>query len=208
MCLKNKKEMMTIKELSENPERASEEDLKTIENAVNQIKELGRRAKPLMYGVTLESGRTKEEIAHCYYVETMLMTAILESFLTGVEQEYKDINKFVFNYTDKAFLFEVPITDYFGCMAKLCALGLLEIAKEDKYNPSFAITEDGLAALRQQTYANLAQAALFNLKTQQLNDKTLELSKRAVKQNWLMLVVAVTSAIAAFVSVLIALQNG
>ena len=102
--MKNKKEMMTIKELSEHPERASEEDLKTIENAVNQIKEVGRRAKPLMYGVTLESGRTKEEIAHCYYVETMLMTAILESFLTGVEQEYKDINKFVFNYTDKAFL--------------------------------------------------------------------------------------------------------
>ena len=198
---------MTIKELSEHPERASEEDLKTIETAVNQIKEMGRRAKPLMYGVTLESGRTKEEIAHCYYVETMLMTAILESFLTGVEQEYKDISKFVFNYTDKAFLFEVPITDYFSCMAKLCALGLLEIAKEDKYNPSFAITEDGLAALRQQTYANLAQAALFNLKTQQLNDKTLDLSKRAVKQNWLMLAVAIASAIAAFVSIYIALHQ-
>lgn len=207
MCLKNKKETMTIKELSEHPERASEEDLKTIENAVNQIKEMGRRAMPLMYGVTLESGRTKEEIAHCYYVETMLMTAILESFLTGVEQEYKDISKFVFNYTDKAFLFEVPITDYFSCMAKLCALGLLEISKEDKYNPSFAITEDGLAALRQQTYANLAQAALFNLKTQQLNDKTLELSKRAVKQNWLMLAVAIASAIAAFVSIYIALHQ-
>jgi hypothetical protein len=196
---------MTIKELSEHPERASEEDLKTIENAVNQIKEMGKRAKPLMYGVTLESGRTKEEIAHCYYVETMLMTAILESFLTGVEQEYKDINKFVFNYTDKAFLFEVPISDYFSCMAKLCALGLLEITKEDKYNPSFVITAEGLVALRQQTYANLAQAALFNLKTQQLNDKTLELSKRSVKQNWLMLAVAIASAIAAFVSIYIAL---
>lgn len=45
---------MTIKELSEHPERASEEDLKTIENAVNQIKEMGKRAKPLMYDVTLE----------------------------------------------------------------------------------------------------------------------------------------------------------
>ena len=196
---------MTIKELSEHPERASEEDLKTIENAVQLIKEMGKRAKPLMYGVTLESGRTKEEIAHCYYVETMLMTAILESFLTGVEQEYKDINKFVFNYTDKAFLFEVSITDYFSCMAKLCSLGLLEITKEDKYNPSFAITAEGLSALRQQTYANLAQVALFNLKTQQLNDKTLELNKRAVKQNWLMLSVAIASAIAAFVSIYIAL---
>ena len=34
---------MTIKELSEHPERASEEDLKTIENAVNQIKEMGSK---------------------------------------------------------------------------------------------------------------------------------------------------------------------
>lgn len=125
----------------------------------------------------------------------MLMAAILESFLTGAEHEYKDINKFVFNYTDKAFLFEVPITDYFSCMAKLCALGLLEITKEDKYNPSFAITEEGLMALRQQTYANLAQAALFNLKAQQFNDKTLELNKRMVRQNRMMLVVAVASVI-------------
>ena len=77
--------------------------------------------------------------------------------------------------------------------------------KEDKYNPSFVITAEGLVALRQQTYANLAQAALFNLKTQQLNDKTLELSKRSVKQNWLMLAVAIASAIAAFVSIYIAL---
>ena len=79
------------------------------------------------------------------------------------------------------------------------------MTKEDKYNPCFAITEDGLVALRQQTYSNLAQSALFNLKTQQLNDKTLELSKRAVSQNWMMLVVAVASVIVAIVSVIIAL---
>lgn len=199
---------MTLKELTEHPERASEEDLKVLEKAVELIKEMGRKAEPLMNGVTVDSGRTKEEIAHYYYVETMLMAAILESFITGKEQEYKDINKFVFNYTDKAFIFEVPITDYFECMAKLCALGLVEITKEDKYNPSFAITEEGLVALRQQTYANLAQAALFNLKTQQLNDETLELSRRAVKQNRMMLVVAIASAVAAFVSVYIALLNG
>ena len=94
-----------------------------------------------------------------------------------------------------------------SCMAKLCAIGLLKLTKEEKYNPSFAITDDGVAVLKQQTYANLAQTALFNLNTQQLNDKTLELSKRAVRQNWLMLVVAIASVVVAIVGVIVALRD-
>lgn len=197
---------MTLTELSEHPEHASEEDLRAFAECMKMMKELGKTISPLMNGVTAESGRSKEEIAYTYYVDTMLMAAILESFtLSTGEQEYKDINKFVFNYTDKAFMWDMPITTYFRCLARLCSLGLLELTKEDKYNPSFKITLEGILALREQTYANLAQTALFNLKTQQLNDKTLELSKRSVRQNWMMLAVAVASAIAAFVSVFVAL---
>lgn len=196
---------MTIRELSEHPENANEEDLKAFVDFVCLMEEMGKQTEPLINGVTMESGRTKEGIAYSYYVETMLMSAILESFVTSSVQEYKCINKFVFNYTDKEFFWDMPVTTYYKCLAKLCTVGLLELTKEDKYNPRFAITEDGLVALRQQTYSNLAQSALFNLKTQQLNDKTLELSKRAVNQNWMMLVVAVASVIVAIVSVLIAL---
>lgn len=196
---------MTIRELSEHPENVNEEDLKAFVDYVCLVEEMGKQIEPLINGVTMESGRTKEEIAYSYYVETMLMSAILESFVSSSVQEYKGINKFVFNYTDKEFFWDMPVTTYYKCLAKLCTVGLLELTKEDKYNPCFAITEDGLVALRQQTYSNLAQSALFNLKTQQLNDKTLELSKRAVSQNWMMLVVAVASVIVAIVSVIIAL---
>ena len=196
---------MTFKELSEHPELASEEELKAFAECIRLVKEIGKRAEPSFYGITLDSGRSKEEIAHGYYVETMMMAAILESFITAPEQEYKDISKFTFNYTDKVFLWDVPITEYYRCIAKLCAIGLLEMTKEDKYNPTFAITKEGYDALRQQTYANLAQSALFNLKTQQLNDETIELSKRSVKQNWMMLIVAIASAFAAFVSVFVAM---
>lgn len=199
--------VMTLKELSDHPERASEEDLKALAESVRLIKEMGKSVEPLINGVTLESGRTKEEIAYGYYVDTMLMAAILESFTMVKEQEYKDISKFVFNCTDKAFFWDMPVTTYYSCLAKLCAIGLLKLTKEDKYNPSFAITDDGVAALRQQTYANLAQTVLFNLKTQQLNDKTLELSKRAVRQNWLMLVVALASVVVAIVGVIVALRD-
>lgn len=199
--------VMTLKELSDHPERASEEDLKALAESVRLIKEMGKSVEPLINGVTLESGRTKEEIAYGYYVDTMLMAAILESFTMVKEQEYKDISKFVFNCTDKAFFWDMPVTTYYSCLAKLCAIGLLKLMKDDKYNPSFAITDDGVAALRQQTYANLAQTALFNLKTQQLNDKTLELSKRAVRQNWLMLVVALASVVVAIVGVIVALRE-
>ena len=197
---------MTLKELSEYPEQASEEDLKAFAECMKMMNELGKTISPIMNGVSAESGRSKEEIAYAYYVDTMLMAAILESFtLSTGEQEYKDINKFVFNYTDKAFIWDMPITTYFRCLARLRSMGLLELTKEDKYNPSFKITDEGILALQEQTYANLAQTALFNLKTQQLNDQTIELSKRSVRQNWMMLAVAVASAIAAFVSVFVAL---
>ncbi len=196
---------MTLKELSEHPEQASEKDLKAMEEAMNAIKEFGKRSKYILNGITMESGRSQNELAKSYYEETMLMAAVLESFVYSPEQEYQDINKFVFNYTDNAFIFDVSVARYNLYLAKLAILGLIEVTKEDKYNPTFAITEEGLAAIRQQNYSNLAQAALFNLQTQRLNDQTLELNKRAVCQNWMMLAVAVASAIAAIVSVFIAL---
>lgn len=189
---------MTLKELSEHPERASEEDLKAMEEAMNAFREIGERSKYVLNGVTPKSGRSQEELAKSYYEETMLMAAVLESFVYSPEQEYKDINKFVFNYTDKGFFWEVPVARYNMYIAKLVILGLIEVTKEDKYNSTFAITDVGIEAIRQQNYSNLAQAALFNL-------QTLKLSKRAVWQNWMMIIVAVASIVVAIVSVCIAL---
>lgn len=198
---------MTLKELSEHPERASEEDRKAFEEAFNTIREFKERSKYILNGITPKSGRSQEELSKSYYEETMLMAAVLESFVYSPEQEYQDINKFVFNYTDNAFIFDVSVARYNLYLAKLTILGLIEVTKEDKYNPTFAITEEGIVAIRQQNYSNLAQAALFNLQTQRLNDQTLELSKRAVKQNWLMLIVAIASAVAAILSVFITMRG-
>lgn len=198
---------MTLKELSEHPERASEEDRKAFKEAFNTIREFKEQSKYILNGITPMSGRSQEELAKSYYEETMLMAAVLESFVYSPEQEYQDINKFVFNYTDNDFIFDVSVARYNLYLAKFVILGLIEVTKEDKFNPTFAITEEGLAAIRQQNYSNLAQAALFNLQTQRLNDQTLELSKRAVRQNWLMLAVAVASAVVAFVSLIIAMRG-
>lgn len=198
---------MTLKELSEHPERASEEDVKAMEEGMNAIREIGDQSKYVLNGVTSNSGRSQEELAKSYYEETMLMAAVLESFVYSPKQEYKDINKFVFNYTDKGFFWEVSVARYNLYLVKSAILGLIEVTNEDKYNPTFAITEEGIVAIRQQNYSNLAQAALFNLQTQRLNDQTLELSKRAVKQNWLMLIVAIAPAVAAILSVCIAMRG-
>ena len=189
---------MTLKELSEHPERASEEDQKAMEKAMNAIREIGEQSKYLLNGITSKSGRNQEELAKSYYEETMLMAAVLESFVYSPEQEYKDINKFVFNYTDKRFFWEVSVARYNLYLARLAILGLIEVTKEDKYNPTFAITDEGIVAIRQQNYSNLAQAALFNL-------QTLKLSKRAVWQNWMMIIVTVASVVVAVVSVCVAL---
>lgn len=189
---------MTLKELSEHPELASEKDIKSFYESLKTIKEFGEQINYTFSGVTMDSGRSQEEIAKSYYEETMLLSAILESFVYRQEQEYRDINKFVFNYTDKAFIWDVPVTKYHLCIMKLTMLGLVNVTKEDKVNPSFAITDDGYSALRQQTYSNLAQSALFNLQSQRINDKMLGLSKN-------MLAVAVASAVVAIVSVVIAI---
>lgn len=58
---------MTLKELSDNPELASEEDLKALTACFQVIKEMGKRFEPLLNGVTMDSGRSKEEIAYSYY---------------------------------------------------------------------------------------------------------------------------------------------
>ena len=192
---------MTLKELSEHPERASEEDLKAMEEAMNAIKEFKEQSKYILNGITPKSGRSQEELAKSYYEETMLMAAVLESFVYSPEQQYQDVNKFVFNYTDNAFIFDVSVARYNLYLAKLAILGLIEVTKEDNYNPTFAITEEGIAAIRQQNYSNLAQSALFNLQTQRLNDQSLKLSKRTVWQNWMMIIVAFASVIVAIVSV-------
>lgn len=191
---------MTLKELSEHPELASEEELKAMEEAILAINEIGKRSEYIVNGITKESGRSQDALAKSYYEETMLIAAILESFVYSPKQEYKDINKFVFNYTDRAFIWDVSVARYNLYLAKLAILGLIEVTKEDKYNPTFAITEEGIAAIRQQNYSNLAQSALFNL-------QTLQLSKRAVLQNWMMIIVAVASVFAAFISVFIALKG-
>lgn len=192
---------MTLKELSEHPERASEEDLKAMERAMNAIKEFKEQSKYILNGITPKSGRSQDELAKSYYEETILMAAVLESFVYSPEQQYQDINKFVFNYTDNTFIFDVSVARYNLYLAKLAILGLIEVTKEDKYNPTFAITEEGIAAIRQQNYSNLAQSALFNLQTQRLNDQSLKLSKRAVWQNWMMIIVAFASVVVAIVSV-------
>ncbi len=195
---------MTLKELAEHPEKASAKDLEFMKKSFELMQDLKNRIEYTTYGITEESGRSKEEIAKEFYSQTMLLSAILEAFVTQKELEYKDINKFVFNFTDKAFILDVSIPHYHSCLTKLCSIGLLKIEKQDKYNPTFSITKEGYTALQQQTYSNLAQSALFNLRTQQLNDQTLELNKQSVRLNKIMLAVAILSAIVAVISVITA----
>lgn len=197
---------MTLKEIAEHPELASAEERESIEKTIEAFHRLGEQMKYTLNGVSEDSGRTQEEISRSYYIETMLMSATLEAFVTCGEKEYKDLCKFVFNYVDKAFIWDLPISSFHLCLAKLCSVGMLEIKEKDEYNPLFAITSEGLAALRQQTYANLAQSALFNLRTQQLNDESLKLSRRSVWQNRLMVIVAFASVVIAFISLIAALN--
>lgn len=43
---------MTLKELSEHPEQASDEDIKHLEESFRILKEMGKKMEPLLNGVT------------------------------------------------------------------------------------------------------------------------------------------------------------
>ena len=57
---------MTLKELSEHPERASEEDKKAFEEALKAISKFKEQSKYILNGITPNSGRSQDELAKSY----------------------------------------------------------------------------------------------------------------------------------------------
>jgi len=197
---------MTLKELSEHPEMANPKEIDAINDVIQEIKKRVKYLCGLTEGITLDSGREPDDIAESFYQENMILSAILESFVSNACQDFRSITKFVFNNSDHSFIDSLPITEYYGCIAKLCVLSLLEIKEEDEMNPVFAITELGYEALRQQSFSSIAQSALFNMQARKLNEMTMTLTRQSIRLNWLMLIVAIAAAFVSVISFIVSLR--
>ena len=139
--------------------------------SVNNIIDLYRNA----HG---RKGLNIDTMAWNYYVEYTIYAEILNAFSGRDVLTEKEIQEKVRSNIDKSFDRCVSALQYYSYMLKLCMFGCLERIIEDEQFIQFKITEKGHDALRQQTFASMALAALSNVMATVSNDTTIELNKR------------------------------
>lgn len=122
-------------------------------------------------------GTNIDTMAWEYYVEYTIYAEILKSFGGRDVLTEKEIQEKVRSNIDKSFDRCVSVLQYYSYMLKLCMFGCLERIEDDEFI-LFKITERGQDALRQQTFASMALAALSNVMAAVSNDTTIELNKR------------------------------
>lgn len=190
--------MATMGEILKDPSKATEEDVKAMRDINSLVNSLKEKMEPYQ-GFNINAGRPMKEIALRFYQESLILSAILEAFVYIESYSFANLNKWVFDYVDKDFMWEVSVPYYNMCVAKLCNIGLLKAVFQDENdnNPNITITDQGKEALRQQTYANLAQSALFNYQASLSNEQSVKLN-RQIK------CITVVSAFVAFAALVVA----
>lgn len=187
--------MATLAEIEENPDLATPEDMEYLRMTWKAMQEIYEHAK-LYEGISSRSGREINVIARNFYQEYSILAAILEAFVILDKWHVSSLNKWVFSYVDKAFYPKMTVIQYELYIRKLCRLGLIEEEKGDEPNGKdvvYSITERGLEALRQQTFSNMAQTALFNYQASIANDEALKTNKKIRILTILAVVIAILS---------------
>lgn len=185
-------------EIMKDPSKATDEDIKALKEIHELFNTFKDKMKPYE-GIGLNSGRTIKEIAKRFYQENLILSAILEAFVYKEKYCFSDLNKWVFNYVDNEFIWDVSIPYYNICVAKLCNIGFLKAEFQDTRdsNPSITITDQGRDALMQQTFATLAQSSLFNYQASLSNEQSVKLNNQI---KW----ITVASAFVAFAALVVA----
>ena len=168
--------MATLKELSDNPELATPEDINDFRESMKLLLEIGKKGD-YYRGPNGEMGMAMEKIAYSYYIDYSILAAILNAFWCKQTLTYADISKQVFAITDEEFRHKITIPKYQSYLLRLCWLELIKCTDEgdgDETTVRFQLTEKGKESLRQQTYANIAQSALFNIQAYRINEESLK----------------------------------
>ena len=194
-------------EIMKDPSKATEEDVKAMRDINSLVNSLKEKMEPYQ-GFNINAGRPMKEIALRFYQESLILSAILEAFVYNESYSFANLNKWVFDYVDKDFMWEISVPYYNMCVAKLCNIGLLKAVFQDENdnNPNITITDKGKEALRQQTYANLAQSALFNYQAGKMNEQSVELNKSIKKLTAVSVIVSVAALLVAIVALFRAWQ--
>ena len=158
---------------------ATPEDINDIQESMKLILEIGKKSD-YYRGPNGKMGMAMGKIAYSYYIDYSIMAAILNAFWCKQTLTYADISKQVFAITDQEFRHKITIPKYQTYLLRLCWLELIKCTDEgdgDETTVRFQLTEKGRESLRQQTFANIAQSALFNILTSRINEESLKTNR-------------------------------
>lgn len=182
---------------TDNSEKDWNELLKNLENA----KKIGSPWEA--YNFTLTNKNTKNRVASSFYIEHFFMAAILEAFLINERLDFKDLNKAIYEYVPKDFIWDIPANISQIVILKMVRLGYIEASKnENGILPIFSITKLGIETLQQQTFQNLSATSFFNYQTHLLSEQSQLLNRRSFKVNVLAMSVAILSVIMTILTML------
>jgi len=184
--------MSTFSDSTRTPENISEEDYIDFQKLVNAVKNF--RTQIDGYNINIYSENTPEFLSSIFYQEHFAMSAVLEAFIDKNEINFRELNESVFNRVPQEFIYKVPVTFFQNIILRMIRLGLIDsIETGNKNLLMFKITEEGILALRQQTYQSLAASSFFNFQTQELNKQFLSINRRSLRMNIYMLIVTIGS---------------
>jgi hypothetical protein len=182
---------------TDNSEKDWDEVLKNIENA----KKIGSPWEA--YDFTLTNDNTKNKVASSFYIEHFLMAAILEAFLINERLDFRDLNKAIYEYVPKDFIWDTPAKISQIVILKMVRLGYIEATKNgNNILPIFNITKLGIETLQQQTFQSLSATSFFNYQTHLFSEQSQLINKRSFKINVLAMSVAILSVILTIITTL------
>ena len=214
LCQGNNTGVMASQEEIISMESAFKEDLDALQENHKELHSI-REFLETFHGITENSGKSIAELSTRFYHEYLILDAILEAFVYKDTYRFSELNKWVYSYGDKKFYSDVSVPFYEACIWKLCSLGFVKMVSEkDVPDPEFILTDEGLKALQNQVFSNLAQSTLYNYQASKANEKSIELANQSVEINHrikkltrIALFIAVCSALLTFFSCIIGLLS-
>lgn len=166
------------------------DDYKKIVDLITDLKDVSS-----VYHIERKENVTASKLSSKYYIDNLIMSAVMEAFYDGNEINFKDLNNAIYHRIPKwVWLFKITVLDNQMAVIKLVRLGFIKsIDSENKHNVTFQITDDGIKALQEQTFQNLAASSFFSYQTYIMN----------IRSFWmtiLMLIVTIMSVVITIIS--------
>jgi hypothetical protein len=171
----------------------SEKDTEDIKKKIDLTKNLMDATS--MDHIDMNENAKTSKLSCQFYIDNLIMSTVMESFYSGDEINYKEIDNRIHHKAPKWIWFlQMSKSDINRAVFKLIWLGFIQsIKSKDENNQKFRITDDGIKALKEQIFQNLEASSFFSYQTYIMN-------RRSFFMTILMLLVTIASVVVTIIS--------